>query len=185
MSRRVPSAIAAKQEAIEAGKETYLGKLCYRDGHGSERYVHNSHCVQCAKEGRRYMGGQIRDTNNPLGRAHHIWTELQRKHPETPAYRLWGRFLSSLQDDPETLNAAIENIEPLEPPRRSPQQERIRHARLNDWAEQNGVIALEQKMRQALAAGRTSEASRLRAESLALMRQGAAMVGKTLARCSS
>lgn len=37
-------------------------------------------------------------------------------------------------------------------------------------------------MRAALAAGRTAEASRLRADAMALMRQGAAQLNQTLAR---
>jgi hypothetical protein len=75
------------------------------------------------------------------------------------------------------------NMDFPRPPR--PKEQRGFQDALTEWARRHGVFELEAKMRTALHAGRTAEASRMRADAMDLMRKGAAQVSRMLAGCSS
>jgi hypothetical protein len=178
------NATAARQEAIEASQPTYMGETC-RHGHSGERDTLNKRCVTCATEGRP-SGHQEKKPVTTLGKAHDAWIELRRNNPLVPAHRLWPRFLNGL--DPETREAAIEAIEPPQALSLDPKKARKMHDGLTKWADDHGVFTLETRMREALHAGKTAEASRLRADAMALMRRGAAQVNRMVNRatvCSS
>jgi hypothetical protein len=87
------------------------------------------------------------------------------------------------------LGRPIQHIEPPQAREIDPKKARSIHDGLTQWAQDHGVFTLEAKMREALNAGRTSEASRLRYEAMALMRRGAAkvnhMVNRGATQCSS
>jgi hypothetical protein len=77
----------------------------------------------------------------------------------------------------------VANIDSPQPPQTK--EQRGFHDALTEWARRHGAFELEAKMRQALSAGRTAEASKLRHEAMDLMRRGAAQVNQRLAQCSS
>lgn len=59
--------MGSRQDAIAAGRNTYLGKRpCKIHGH-REKYVHNSWCIDCHRE----KANEIRRGNKPYNRA--VW----------------------------------------------------------------------------------------------------------------
>jgi hypothetical protein len=176
--------ILAHSIAKETGQPTYQGKPC-RFGHSGKRYTADRFCVQCRLEGRSAAKRDSRPEHpeGPLAKAQGAWIDIQRQHAPRPAHKLWGLFLDSIRDDPEVYEAAMANMDFPRPPR--PKEQRGFQDALTEWARRHGVFELEAKMRTALHAGRTAEASRMRADAMDLMRKGAAQVSRMLAGCSS
>jgi hypothetical protein len=173
--------LVAHAIAKETGQLTYAGKPC-RFGHDGERYVADKFCVKCRAEGRTW-GQQEHPTEGPLARAQGLWIALQQQHPQRPKHRLWPLFLDSIRDDGPVYQAALDHMNPPQPPK--PKEQRGFHEALSAWAEKHGVLAIERKVREAVLAGHYGSAAKLRHEALALMRQGSAQVVRTLAMGSS
>jgi hypothetical protein len=173
----------ARRKALAAGLRTYQGRECAKC-QGTERHVEGSYCVQCYPNrggGNGNSTYQEKPIRTALGKAIHTWLTMQRESPGTHPYRLWPRFLAGL--DEETREAAIKAIDAPSPPTISTQKATAN--RLAAYAETSGVLEIERKVRQALAAGDDRKAASLRNEALALMRQGAAQVHCNSIRASS